>query len=260
MFRGNAGWGRSPAVILRDRMCKNLFYKTQTWHAFLFLIQVWSIYSFVLAYQIWIHPELISVGTCDVHYKQCREISMYTTECCSFVNVCYYTSQETGSSVIKHRVKKDSGFYIFRGPPSLSSPIHTEAPLSGSVKFLEDNKTPLRPALALWWTTSGSNHVNLHHPLTFSLTLHTLSVLCVLSLLGFWTCLYACVCARGIKYLSLTFSLAVHMALCRKQQRGNANLESCNILFLCVCVYLCGCLSACACFLCNRVRIGIHSY
>lgn len=138
-------------------MCKKLF---QTWHAFRFLIQVWSIYFFVLAYQTWIHLELISVGTCDVHYKLHREISMYIAECCSFVNVYYYTSQEIGSSVIKHRVKKDSGFYFLEDPPPYRHP-HTrtstqtlsaapaEAPLSGSVKFLEDNKTPLRPALAL---------------------------------------------------------------------------------------------------------------
>lgn len=52
------------------------------------------------------------------------------------------------------------------------------------------------------------------------------------------------VCARGIKYLSLTFSLAVHMALCRKRQRGNANLESCNILFLCVCLFMWVCFLA----------------
>lgn len=120
---GTRAEGRSTAVILRGRMCKKLF---QTWHAFRFLIQVWSIYFFVLAYQTWIHLELISVGTCDVHYKLHREISMYIAECCSFVNVYYYTSQEIGSSVIKHRVKKDSGFYFLEDPPPYRHP-HTHA-------------------------------------------------------------------------------------------------------------------------------------
>lgn len=63
------------------------------------------------------------------------------------------------------------------------------------------------------------------------------------------------VCVR-VDYLSLTFSLAVHMVLCRKQQRGNANLESCNFFFFaCLCVFISVCL-----FVCNCVRIGIHSY
>lgn len=48
-----------------------------------------------------------------------------------------------------------------------------------------------------------------------------------------------CVCARGIKSLSLTFSLAVHMALCRKEATWEC--QSCNILFLCVCLSVCFC-------------------
>lgn len=65
-------------------------------------------------------------------------------------------------------------------------------------------------------------------------------------LYGLWErpCAYVCV---HVDYLSLTFSLAVHMVLCGKQQRGNANLELCNFFFLmhvCVYLYLCVCLRA----------------
>lgn len=64
-------------------------------------------------------------------------------------------------------------------------------------------------------------------------------------LYGLWErpCMYVCV---RVDYLSLTFSLTVHMVLCRKQQRGNANLESCNIFFPRVCVYLYLCVCLCA--------------
>ena len=56
-------------------------------------------------------------------------------------------------------------------------------------------------------------------------------------------CVCVCVCAHGIKYLSLTFSLAVHMALCRKKQHGNANLAT-YYYFVCECVSMCICFCA----------------
>lgn len=112
----------------------------------------------------------------------------------------------------------------------------------------------------------GSNHVNLHHPLTFSLTLHTLSVLGVVCV-GFLSARIG-VCALVELNIS-PWHLASLSAWCsRKRQRGNANLECCNILsYLCdcvcecvsVCVFVCACISTYVCLFPYN-RIGTHSY
>lgn len=173
------------------------------------------------------HVTGLDIASCNFSRMYCKEsVRIYL---CTGLNVCplwIYTMNFSGNWVSPDRTQGWERQWVFTylkkpPPPSKPTQTHTQtwsaasagAPLSCPAKFLEDNETPLWLALVLWWTTSGSNHVNLHHPLTFSLTLHTLSVWGVVCV-GFLSApVCICVCARGIKYLSLTFSLAVHMVL-----------------------------------------------
>lgn len=85
---------------------------------------------------------------------------------------------------------------------------------------------------------------------------------------GIFECMRLCVwvCARGIKYPSLTFSLAVHVVLQEEATRACQSWTAQHIflvpstmcVYLCVRLHMCVTVVFCLFFLCDR--IGIHSY
>lgn len=175
--------------------------------------------------------------------------------------------------MIKHRVKKDSGFYIFRGPPLLIV-THTHTLAHKHKHCLLLLLRPHCPAQWNSWRTirhhSGQRwhcdellleaimwiYISPWHLASHS-THYQRCVSC-LCWVSERVCMHVCV---HVELNIFPWHLA-SLSTWHSAGSGNVGMPILNpaTYYFCVCAYLCGCLSACACFLCNRVRIGIHSY